>query len=354
MLDKGEWRAEAQGDGKTAGFWINGLYSPWVTWAKLASSFVKASRSPERLRVFINTVLAESWQEPSSEKIDVDALMARREPFGETLPAGVALLTVGVDVQADRLEAHVIGWGKDEECWSLAYNIIRGDPTQPEVWRDLDQILTSEFANDRGIKLPISAACIDSGYASASVYNFCKDRLRRRVYAIKGQSGRHPVWPRKASHGKDKSALFMVGVDSAKEWIAAHLRIHEPGPGYMHFPLTVDRTFFEQLTSETIRVRYSKGFAVREWFKAPGLRNEVLDGTCYSFAALQSLAMSGFRLNQYAEKLAEMKAEPEKPSATVPNQPAPQRPKDAWNYDRRDDRGRRGSWLGDTRNWLRR
>jgi phage terminase large subunit GpA-like protein len=146
----------------------------------------------------------------------------------------------------------------------------------------------------------------------------------------------------------------MVGVDSAKEWIAAHLRIHEPGPGYMHFPLTVDRTFFEQLTSETIRVRYSKGFAVREWFKAPGLRNEVLDGTCYSFAALQSLAMSGFRLNQYAEKLAEMKAEPEKPSATVPNQPAPQRPKDAWNYDRRDDRGRRGSWLGDTRNWLRR
>jgi phage terminase large subunit GpA-like protein len=207
----------------------------------------------------------------------------------------------------------------------------------------LDKILVSEFQNDKGVKLPIMATCIDSGYATAAVYQFCRDRMRRRIYAIKGQAGRRPVWPRRVSKGKDKSPLFIVGTDACKDWIVAHLKIYAPGPGYIHFPMTIDRIFFEQLTSETIRIRYSKGFAIREWYKMPGARNEVLDFTCYAFAALQSLAMSGIRLNAYAEKMEAIQADA--PAEDKPQQQS----REGWPIRRKQ------SWLGDrTQNWLRR
>jgi len=344
MLAGGEWRAGAHGSGKAAGFHINGLYSPWTTWPKLAGAFIKASKSPERLRVFINTVLAESWEDSAAEKIDVEMLLSRREAFGPTLPAGVALLTCGVDVQADRLEAGIFGWGSDEECWLTAYHVLRGDTTRPEVWRDLDRILNSEFQHEFGMKLSISAACIDSGYATAAVYQFCRDRLRRRIYAIKGQAGRRPVWPRKASKGKDRSPLFLVGVDPCKEWVSAHLKIPDPGPGYMHFPMTADRTFFEQLTSETVRIRYSKGFAIREWYKSPGVRNEALAVACYAYAALQALVMAGWRLNACAERLEAQKQEAAKLAERKPAHP-------------RDSEliHPHGNWLGGRgKDWLRR
>ena len=345
MLERGEWRAESPGEGRAAGFHINALASPWTTWPKLAANFIRASKSPERLRVFINTVLAESWEEPHSEKLDVELLLSRREPFGATLPAGVALLTAGVDVQTDRLEVGVFGWGRDEECWQIQYNIIRGDPMRPEVWRDLDRILTSEFTHEFGAKLLISACCVDSGYATAAVYQFTRDRLRRRVYAIKGQAGRHPVWPRRAGRGKDKSPMFIVGVDPCKDWIASHLRILDPGPGFMHFPMTADRSFFEQLTSETVRVRYSKGFAVREWFKAPGVRNEVLDVACYNFAALQSLHMSGIKLNAHADRMDALRSKELTAASQDPDEKA--RLGLALNRERNE------SFLGErTRGWL--
>lgn len=347
MLERGEWRAEAPGEGKPAGFHVNALYSPWTTFPKLAGAFHRAHKSPERLRVFINTVLAESWEEPGAERVDIDSLLSRREPIGPTLPAGVALLTCGVDVQADRLEVGILGWGRDEECWSIAYHVIHGETTRPDVWLDLDRILTSEYPHEFGMTLPISAACIDSGYATATVYQFCRDRLRRRVYAIKGQSGRHPVWPRKASRGRDRSTLFMVGVDAAKDWVCAHVRILDPGPGYIHFPLTADRGFFEQLTAEVVRIRYSRGFSIREWHKSPGARNEVLDVFCYAFAGLQALTMSGLKLNTQADRIEQMRG-------SVQQQPAPApRPQAADNW--RVNRTGSNSWLGDrTKNWLRR
>jgi len=355
MLERGEWRPESQGNGQTVGFHISGLYSPWTTWAKLAGAFVRASKSPERLRVFVNTVLAESWEEKGAEKIDIEALMVRREPFGAALPAGVALLTCGVDVQADRLEVGLFGWGRDEECWNIAYHILHGDPTRPEVWRQLDEILTGEYLHVYGLKLPIAAACVDSGYASASVYEFCRERLRRRVYAVKGQAGRHPVWPRRASRGKDRSPLFVIGVDGTKEWIAAHLKIIEPGPGYIHFPLSTDQIFFEQLTSETVRVRYSRGFAVREWAKPPGARNEALDITSYAFAALQSLIVGGIRLNAYAEKMDALKPKDGESPGAISTAAPPQQ------QQQRERPRRGGSWLPERRepwisrrNWLNR
>ena len=216
---------------------------------------------------------------------------------------GIVLITAGADLQADRIELEIVGWGRDEESWSLAYVVLPGDPAQRELWDMLDQTLSLTFEHPCGRELKIAAACVDSGFHQSIVQQFCNERTHRKVYPIKGVAGQRPIWPRMHGHSADRRPLWMVGVDAAKEALYARLKISEPGPGFCHFPITdqYDLGYFEQLTAETCRVRYSKGFAHREWTKKAGARN-------YAYAALQSLVASGFRLNKQAQQFEAMLA----------------------------------------------
>ena len=76
LLLGGEWRATGESNG-VAGFWINELYSPWVSWAEMVSTFLEAKKYPETLKVFTNTALAESWEE-QGHTIEGDPLLRRR------------------------------------------------------------------------------------------------------------------------------------------------------------------------------------------------------------------------------------------------------------------------------------
>jgi phage terminase large subunit GpA-like protein len=314
MLARGQWRGEAPGDGETAGFWLNGLYSPWTTWGQLAKDFLRARKSPERMQTFANTVLAETFQQAGATRTDAGELLARRQPYRPDLrlPAGVVLITLGADLQADRIELEIVGWGRDEESWSLAYIVLAGDPAQRDLWDGFDQVLSLRFDHPCGREFEIAVACVDSGFHQPIVQGFCNDRQRRsaapRVYPIKGAAGQRPIWPRMHSKAKDNRPLWVIGVDAAKEALYARLKITEAGPGFCHFPVSdqYDLGYFEQLTAETCRVRYSKGFAHREWIKKPGTRNEALDARCYAYAALQSLIAGRFRLNKQADQIEAM------------------------------------------------
>ncbi len=154
MLEVGEWRAATEGDRRTAGFHLSALYSPWETWAEIAIEHGRVHKDPPRLQVWVNTKLGESWEDQAGDTVPADPLMDRREDWSEDLPEGVAVLTAGVDVQGDRLELQVIGWGRDEEAWVVDYRVIWGDPSGPRVWADLDvsgqksfRIGTKVFAN---------------------------------------------------------------------------------------------------------------------------------------------------------------------------------------------------------------
>jgi phage terminase large subunit GpA-like protein len=120
LLASGRWRATQAGDGKTAGFHLSSLYSPFETWAEIAIEHGRVYRDPPRLQVWTNTKLAETWEDQAGEVIDAEPLMVRREDWGGLLPERVAVLTAGVYVQGDRLELHVIGWGRDEDPGRLA------------------------------------------------------------------------------------------------------------------------------------------------------------------------------------------------------------------------------------------
>jgi len=282
-IRSGEWIASKPSNG-IAGFRLSGLYSPWVPLSEGVRDFLEAKKLPETLRVWVNTYLGETWEE-QGDGIDDENLASRREQY-DSVPGDVHLLTAGVDVQDDRLEIEIVGWGRDEESWSIDHSIIYGDPSAPEIWRDLDAYLNQTFEKEDGATLSIRAACVDSGgHYTQAVYNFVRPREARRIFAIKGIGGEgKPIVGRPSKNNIGKVKLFPVGVDTAKELIYARLKISKPGPGYCHFPDHYDDEYFAQLSAEQIVVRFTKGFRRREWKKVRA-RNEALDLRVYAVAA---------------------------------------------------------------------
>lgn len=323
MLRDGEWVPDHPGR-KIRGYHISGLLSPWVTWAELADEFLKAGRDPSRLQVFWNTRLGLPWS-MSGDVLDEDRIMARAETYPTSpLPPEVVLLTAGVDVQADRLECEVVGWGVGEETWSVDYFVIEGDPTGPQVWQDLDGVLLRRW--DRQSDMPplgIAAAAVDSGFETQQVYRFCGPRMARRVWAVKGISGPRPILD-KPKRRRGKVAVFPAGVDTAKMTLYSRLEIDEPGPGFCHFPKRppYDAEWFRQLTSEVSKpgIDARTGLPTRQWFRRPNRRGEVLDCRVYAICAFEGLVAGGVRLEVLAEQ-----AEPQDAAGTAQAQARPSR-----------------------------
>lgn len=305
MLQRGKWISEAKGESNNiAGFHISEIYSPWVTWARMTAEFLKAKMMPETLKTWVNTSLGETWEE-GGDKVDETSLLSRKENWGNVVPNGVVIITAGVDVQNDRLEVEIVGWGVKEESWSLDYRVIYGDPARSEIWDDLDNILEQNIKHQSGINLRIASVCVDSGgHHTQAVYAYCKKRQLRRIFAIKGSSiaGKALV-SRPSIANRMRVKLFSIGTDTAKEMIYSRLKITELGPGYCHFPINYDAEYFKQLTAEKIVTYYNKGFPTRKWEKPAGKRNEALDCRVYALAAL-------YILNPNLELLANKMLEP--------------------------------------------
>ena len=319
---KGEWRAEKPFNG-TAGFWLNALNSPWQSLPKIVENFLEAKKLPGTLRAFINTVLAETWEE-QGVSVDDNALAARAEAFGEKAPAEVAVITAACDVQDDRLEVEVVGWGRDYESWSLDLKMLPGDPSGPDLWESLGLIFGNTFETEDGRILPIRAAAVDmGGHHTQRVLNFCKSRWFRRIWAIQGGSkglGK-PVWPGKFSRSrKSRSPFFSVNVDEAKKTVTDWLDISTHGPGYCHFPTGRDTSYYKQFSAERLVTRLKNGFPRRVWELRSGRRNEALDLRAYNYAALCGLEAMGFVLNRECDRMGKA---PPRPAAISPPRPAP-------------------------------
>jgi phage terminase large subunit GpA-like protein len=325
MLARGEWRPTAESrHPKVTGYFISGLYRPhgWRSWGDIALDWEKASRTKDTAlqRVLVNTDLAETWEVTDGQAVDGHTLMARLESYGSSCPRDVLVVTAGVDVQADRLEVELVGWGVDEESWSLDYKVLRGDPEKGELWELLDALLLARIPHpDQPGGLAVAAACVDAGFMTQRVCEWTRARRTRRVWAIKGVvnslQSPHAIWnvhPKKP--GKGKFDLYAVGTDTAKELLYARLLLEAPGPGYCHFTSPHnDETYFLQLTAERLRTRYHHGRASFYWWKPDHRRNEALDCRVYATAALKSLLAMGLVLTP----------RPPEPRRPPPPQPRP-------------------------------
>jgi phage terminase large subunit GpA-like protein len=285
MIGDGEWRIGRPGVKNHAGFHINELYSPWSSWRKIVFEFLEAKKRTETLKVWVNTTLGETWTDEESYSISDEKLASRVEDYINA-PHGAHILTMGVDVQDDRLECLVKGWGKNDESWFIDYKTIYGSPGKDTVWKGLDEYLGREWTHESGVPMRIFSCCIDSlGHFTQNVYAFVKLRQHKRIHAIMGRAGAgRLIVGRPSKNNKFGVWLYPIGVDTAKELIFSRLQTDEPGPGYMHFNRKCDLEYFKQLTAEKMVIKFSKGFQHKVWVKVRS-RNEALDCEVYALAA---------------------------------------------------------------------
>lgn len=246
-------------------------YSPNVSWVSIVRDFLAAKREAsegkkEKLQAFVNTTLGEYWAE-DFEQSDDNELRARAEPFPlGRAPMGCLLLLASIDTQPNRLECAVWGYGRGCESWSIDHRIFWGNPNEDEVWDELDEYLfETDFPHASGQRLRISGAAIDTGgHNTHAVYHWAAKHQRRKVFAIKGRSGREKTIKDGASKvdidwrgrlRKHGLVLWHVGTNHAKDLIHGRLQIQRPGPGYIHFSSELPDEWFKQYTGEARTTR---------------------------------------------------------------------------------------------------
>jgi phage terminase large subunit GpA-like protein len=265
--------------------------------------------------------------------------MARREAYGDGIevPAPAVALTCGIDVQDDRFELQVLGWGPARECWVVDWRTVPGNPKRVETQAALDEALARRYVHASGHMLPIHAVCIDTGFATEEIYDFVLARQHRRLYATKGFAGRggEPIVgrPSEKNYGKRPRPvrLYPLNVDDAKAEILQSVQLAAPGPGYMHFPASVDEEYFAQLCAERRETRYNKSnIATHAVWVQTRSRNEALDTAVMALAACRLLNPN---IRQMAELLASRPVPPDHsgpsdaPPPSAPPAPAALQPR---------------------------
>jgi phage terminase large subunit GpA-like protein len=315
MLEKGDWRATAPENINPirVGFHINSLYSPygWYSWADAVKDYETGEKDINEKKTFTNTVLGLTWQD-EGEAPPWENIYNRRESYPtNTVNKDVCFLTAGVDIQKDRIELEIVGWCRGKRSYSIDYRVLLGKTEEQEVWEKLWKTLSETFMREDGCILPIQMTCIDHGYNSTYVYEFCKKHDNGRIVPVKGQERQSILVapPRSVNYthtGKKigRVKLWNIGVSMMKQELYGWLRLEKaedgtPPDGYCHFPQYAQH-YFRGLTAEQLEFKIVKGFRKYEWVKKYE-RNEPLDCRNYARAAACIVGMDRFTPESWDE-----------------------------------------------------
>lgn len=317
MLEAGTWRPTKieNLNPKRKGYHINSLYSPfgWYSWAEAVRDFEKAEKDVNKKKAFTNTVLGLAWVD-DGEAPPWENLFNRRENYQlGKVPAEVAFLTAGVDVQKDRIEFEVVGWCPGKISYSVDYRVLLGNTDSPEVWAQLTKVVNEYFERDGGASMPIKIMAIDSGYNTQQVYSFCRAHGIGRVIPTKGQEAQAIIVtaPRavdvsgKSGKKIGRTKLWNIGVSIIKSELYSWLHLEKDAEtgeipdGYCHFP-QYDSFYFRGLTAEQLKFKLVRGYRKYEWVKTYE-RNEPLDCRVYARAAAAVYGMDRFRPEDWKE-----------------------------------------------------
>jgi len=280
---------------------INALYSPisigW-SWMECVQEWLKVQGDHAKLKRFINTRLAESWE--AKQKFKPQMLQERAEDYAlRTIPVGCLILTCGIDTQDDRLAVQLVGHGKGGVVWVLDYFEIPGIPSDLidefiEKKGKLYDYLSTPIMNAFGKPLRIRASAWDTGgHYTDDVYRAVRAKIIPLLLAVKGLSttGKPILSPRPSKQDVRKNGKVMkrggvdlwgIGTDTAKDWIFSRLEADEDKDASarkIRFSSELDEDFYKMLTSESFDPEKNK------YVKKSGARNEALDTLGYAIAA---------------------------------------------------------------------
>lgn len=324
MLKSGRWVAQAAGPGKFPSFAINALYSPFLTWDQIVADFVSCGDDPLKLMSFHNLKLGESYElkgtAPGWKDLMDRAIRVKIARRGE-IPDWVLVLTAGADVQENRLEVWLYGWGIGKTRLLINRIVLEGSTNQLEVWAALTEVWQAEYQTVSGFSRYIEMMAVDAGYRPEMVYTWVRGkeanvRGRPRAMAVKG-ANRPTNWllgsPNKEKfnlHGSTNRGaimLWMVGSHFGKAAFYSYLALEGPNEagqfptGFVHFAHDFDETIYQQVTAETLKPVEKRGGRVEyEWVLPAGKRNEGLDCSVYAEAAAIRLGIDTLTPQQWA------------------------------------------------------
>ncbi len=288
MLQRGEWRIVRHNTkyARTIAFWINTLYSPFVRWADIAKKFLLTKDDPEQYQNFVNSWLAEPWEE-SKLKTSADLVMERQTEIPAfTVPSWAKLLTGGVDVQETSFYWTIRAWGD----FLTSQNIAHG---QALSFSEIDRIMNLEYMSENGVPMIVNLCLIDSGDQTDMVYDFC---VYHSDYALPVKGASHAQlshYKLSAINRKGSNAsgmvLVLVDGDKYKDMIARRMR-KENGVGSWMVYQGCDAEYADQVTAEH-KVNEKKNGVIRQvWRKKHSHGdNHYLDAEVYAMAAADVL-----------------------------------------------------------------
>lgn len=172
MLELGEWVAENKKNKSHFGFWINSIYSPWLSFSDVASEFLKSKDDVEKLMNFVNSWLAETFKETVHETKESTIRGLEQDHAKCTVPSGALVLTAGIDVQKDHFYMTIRGWGYYQVSWQIL-------STRCETWEDVVDIVVDgkyQIVGSDTRFMQVTLAMIDSAHRTSEVYDFCRER----------------------------------------------------------------------------------------------------------------------------------------------------------------------------------
>lgn len=285
MLQAGEWVGDKRTKGRvrSVAYHLNSIYSPFVTFGRVAKEFLESKDDPSELMNFVNSWLAETWEDKAAT-LDSDLVLSKQTDLPEGMvPDWAQLLTGGVDVQKNRMYWTIRAWGYKMTSQKVASGMV-------ETWADLEMIM-NKFWPDTNAELrwQVNLCAVDSGYDTETVYDFC---LMNQEWAVPVKGSSNPMVqryrksaieaPGKQFHGQ---SLYIADGDQYKNMIAG--RLNKPlGEGCWMVHAECDRDYAAQVTAEhKIRER-KNGRDVETWVKKTSTAdNHYLDTEVYAALA---------------------------------------------------------------------
>lgn len=289
MLRNGEWRVEGEiPDRKIrkVAYHINSIASPWVRFGDVAAEFIKSKDDPQKLKDFVNQILAEPWEEHAVRyKSDIVFQAQAKKHERLIVPDRTLILTAGVDVQKDHFYYTIRAWWERVTSCLVDYGLV-------EYWEDLEEkIVNGRFYTESGQQAIINLCLVDSGYNAHEVYDFCA-RNAECCLPSKGASANQKspfIISQIDKSGYQGLDLAMVDTVYYKDLIFSRMQRPPLSPGSWSVYQGIGRDYADQICSEQKKQIVRKGPGRKYTYEpvSEHVKNHLLDCEVYAACAAE-------------------------------------------------------------------
>lgn len=341
MMLKGVWVStnEETTDPNKVGFWLNGLYSPWLTWEGIVTTYLEAVKSnlESDMISFYNTILAEQYR-TESDTPDWQRLFNQAQAsdwnLGE-VPEDCLFLTSGSDVQQDRIETFVWGWGKYNRAKLVDHRIFaceQGAETKDinsKCWSEwYDNIFRGTWTRSDGLNMRCVLNAMDRNYQTATINAFWErvgdpkrfilvrgdDYMQSPISTMKKDRPASNETERAKSQNKARAKgvyyYYLVGSSYLKHEVYHAIKTEDNKEhtvnGLYLLPQDVSEEICRQICSE-VYIEPDEKHKNGRWKKIRD-RNEALDCMNYATACFYQMGAYKFSLDEWDDVAKRLKA----------------------------------------------